>query len=449
MADASVQWYTKNFEQISKADALIGAQLADSKQFCEHTSASLCDEVFTVMQRGLSGSENSSILLLGEAGSGKTHVVEWCVRKLRDVQRNLTVLRAHGGAYATDVECVRHLASQATGQVVAAPKANNSFEQCLEWIRSVLAEGFRQASAVLIILERFEHFCSRARQTLLYNLFDIAQEVGVRLCIVGTSEKLDVMDALEKRIRSRFSMRHLHTFLPTSLDELISVLLAKLRLPADCGLQGAFRLQLQRKLEAALWAKAPQWRAPLELGRPVAWFLGQCMPVSALLRQACTGEASLESPPPAKRPRTAPPDVEASAISGIRAPLLSGLAEVEHLIMLALLRRQRRSPAAATLGAALHELQRLHEGGGLVAAFSSDQYCAAFDRLLQARLVELRSGGGADAGKLYAPCRSLVGHLYVQLAQDLQKTDAPAHRNPLRSLPQAVQQWVLRHLNEQ
>jgi len=438
--DRDSEWCDRNAELLAKADALIGARLADKKHYCDHSNMTLCHEVFSVMQRSLDGTENGSVLLLGEAGSGKTHVVEWCVQQLQGAEHPPAVLHAYGGAYSTDSECLRHLATQATGQLVTPPHRNASFEAGLEWIRSVLAEGFRRASAVLIILDRFEHFCMGARQTLLYNLFDIAQEVGVRLCIVGTSEKMDVMDSLEKRIRSRFSMRHLHTFLPTNMVDLTQVLMAKLRLPASCGLKPAFLKELHRGLEAAICAKAPCWSEHLELGRPPAWFLAQCLPVSVLLRDH--GQASLS---PKKRLRVDRALVATAA--GARELLVSGLSEAEHAVLLALLRRHDRASektALSTLQTLLHELRLLHESGGLVAKWDSDLYCSAFDRLLQAKLVELCGNGSAEAGKLYHPCRSLVNHIYTQFVQDLAGSGKPLLSNPLRALPQPLQQWAVR-----
>jgi len=423
-------------ELVARADALIGARLAEKRRFQEHTDMSLCDEVFGVLRRSLSqgeASENSSVLLLGESGAGKTHAVEWCLEKLREVQHSLVVLRAHGGAYASDAECVRHLAGQATVQLEAAPRAGASVEQGMEWIRGALAESFKRASAVVIVLDRFEHFCSRSRQTLLYNLFDVAQEAGVRLSIIGTSEKMDVMGCLEKRIRSRFSMHHLHAFLPTTPEGLVQVLMAKLRLPPDCGLGAPFLREFHRALEAGLRAEVPQWAPELELGRPASWFLARCLPVARLL----SGTA-----PAAKRRRLLAGSLPSATAAEARGLLLAGLAEAEHVVLLALLRLQERR-ATSTLSALLHEVRLLREAGGPAAAWEEEHCCAAFDRLLRLGLVEL-CGPPGDAAKRYVPCRSLVHSAYAGFARELQAAGPASSCNPLRELPLPVQQWAVR-----
>ncbi len=62
---------------------------------------------------------------------------------------------------------------------------------------------------VFVILDHFEVFASRQRQTLLYNLFDITQSADFQLCVVGVTARLDVIETMEKRLRSRFSQRQI------------------------------------------------------------------------------------------------------------------------------------------------------------------------------------------------------------------------------------------------
>lgn len=315
----------------------------------------------------------------------------------------------------------------------------------MDWIRGVLAASFKDASAVVVVLDKFEHFCSRAKQTVLYNLFDIAQEAGVRLSIIGTSEKMDVMGSLEKRIRSRFSMRHLHTFLPQSIDELVQVLMTKLRLPPDAGLKAPFPKEFHKRVEQALRARAPEWNSHLELGRPPSWFLARCLPVASLLLEPGGAAHALGDQPPAKRARHAVAAGSLPSATGqeAQALLLGCLSESEHIILLALFRMRERR-ASRTLSAILHEIQQLHEQGGLVAAWSQDRYCAAFDRLLQSKLVEFCGQATGDVARRYLPCASLVDRAYSNFVQELERADGASPSNPLRSLPQPVQQWAAR-----
>jgi len=446
-------------DAVARADEVLAGRLSDPTCFGDHSSMDLCDEVFSIVKRsifgdggGLDATESSSVLLLGEASSGKTHAVEWCIKKLQEAKPTLKVLRAYGKYYATDVECVRHLATQVAGDLVAAPRVNASFEQGMDWLRKVLCESFRHASAAVIVLDGFEHFCSRARQTLLYNLFDIAQDVGVCLSIIGMSEKMDVTSMLEKRIKSRFSMRHLHSFLPTTMDDLIQVLMSKLRLPTDADFKAPFVKEFHRHVEAALRARAVHWQPHLDLGRPPLWFLWQCLPVHALLHDAAAVAAPREAAPstapvvaehvtspapPAKRARLS---VSFAMTEGAKkALLLASLAEVDLIILIALHRLQARE-VVPTLSRVLYEVQLLHDAGGLVANFDQDRYCAAFERLQQMRLVKL-AGSAGDTAKRYVQCHSLADRI-PELVQDLERSGMAQPWNPLRALPQSVQQWA-------
>jgi origin recognition complex subunit 4 len=52
-------------------------------------------------------------------------------------------------------------------------------------------------------------FCAHHNQTLLYNLFDVAQSAQTPICVLGITSRLDVVELLEKRVKSRFSHRQI------------------------------------------------------------------------------------------------------------------------------------------------------------------------------------------------------------------------------------------------
>jgi origin recognition complex subunit 4 len=66
-------------------------------------------------------------------------------------------------------------------------------------------------------LDEFDLFTSHPRQTLLYNLFDIAQARKAPIAVLGLTTKIDVVERLEKRVKSRFSHRYVHLPLPKNL----------------------------------------------------------------------------------------------------------------------------------------------------------------------------------------------------------------------------------------
>jgi len=295
------------------------------------------------------------------------------------------------------------------------------------------------------VLDRFEHFCGLARQTLLYNLFNLAQDLHVRICIVGISEKFNVASSLEKRIMSRFSMAHLLSSLPTEMDELLKVLGHKLQLPEDCGLGADFAGQFNLRVAAALDGEAPYWEEFLKLGRRPSWFLTRCLPVVSLLQRHAV---ALRGEPLAKRRRIGP---RCDSDAERRQLLLEGLAECEHLVLLSLFKqRDRAHHVVRNLSTVLHDLMKLvEECGGVLLDHTEDSLSAAFDRLLQLQLVRFCSSGGSmssDMPKRYLPVESTVDARYEEHVVDLERQDSAetSKSNPLRGLPQPVQHWAVR-----
>jgi hypothetical protein len=331
-----------------------------------------------------------------------------------------------------------------TDRLESVPHANASFKEGIDWIKGVFSTSFKQASAMVMVLDQFEYFCSRARQTLLYNLFDIAQEAGMHLSVIGTSEKMDVMDSLEKRIRSRFSMRHLHTVLPTTMDGLVQVLAARLRLPANTGLKADFVKQFSQHVEDALFAKRREWKPDLELGRPPSWFLARCIPVAKFLHEACLPEPSASScsAHPTKRQCGANLTLASTTDREATMLLLDSLTEDEHIVLLALYRLNARK-CPRTLSTVLYEVSLFHSTGqSILNTYNTDLYAFAFEKLLRLRLVELARPSSTDVSKRHVPCTSCVDRMYGEFVRELGATTPGLTRNPLRSLPLPVQQWA-------
>ncbi|EST06659.1 P-loop containing nucleoside triphosphate hydrolase [Kalmanozyma brasiliensis GHG001] len=65
---------------------------------------------------------------------------------------------------------------------------------------------------LIITLDEFDLFTARPRQAMLYCLLDAVQAAsyGAGLAVVGLTSRVDTVDLLEKRVKSRFSHRILH-----------------------------------------------------------------------------------------------------------------------------------------------------------------------------------------------------------------------------------------------
>jgi origin recognition complex subunit 4 len=79
-------------------------------------------------------------------------------------------------------------------------------------------DGQLTSQSVIFIINEFDMFAYHPRQTLLYNLFDIAQARKAPIAVIGCTTRLDVVEMLEKRVKSRFSHRHVFMAPPRSLS---------------------------------------------------------------------------------------------------------------------------------------------------------------------------------------------------------------------------------------
>lgn len=84
---------------------------------------------------------------------------------------------------------------------------------------SEIAEGQEgiTSKSIIFVMDEFDLFAAHPRQTLLYNLFDIAQARKAPIAVLGLTTRIDVVKSLEKRVKSRFSHRYVYLSLPKSL----------------------------------------------------------------------------------------------------------------------------------------------------------------------------------------------------------------------------------------
>ena len=80
----------------------------------------------------------------------------------------------------------------------------------------------------IVILDAFDLFALHPRQSLLYCLLDTVQSchAGSKnkgVAVIGLTTRMDSVNLLEKRVKSRFSGRMLRTASPTALDDWIKI----------------------------------------------------------------------------------------------------------------------------------------------------------------------------------------------------------------------------------
>lgn len=121
------------------------------------------------------------------------------------------------------------------------------------------AEEGVTSQSVVFVIDEFDMFAAHPRQTLLYNLFDIAQSRKAPVAVLGCTTRLDVVEMLEKRVKSRFSHRYVYLSLPRTLPAYWQICRQGLMVDKpdasrdgiDVGLEGydEFRKYWSRKIE--------------------------------------------------------------------------------------------------------------------------------------------------------------------------------------------------------
>lgn len=178
------------------------------------------------------------------------------------------------------------------------------------------AEEGITSKAVIFVIDEFDLFATHARQTLLYNLFDIAQARKAPIAVLGLTTRIDVVESLEKRVKSRFSHRYVHLSLPKSLPAYWDICRQGLQVEEedmekegiDSSLDGAVQFQHYWNDKIEMLYKTPAFQDHLEYQfyttKSVATFLTTCvLPLSALSASSpdiktssLSKAASLEAP---------------------------------------------------------------------------------------------------------------------------------------------------------
>ncbi|XP_058065978.1 origin recognition complex subunit 4 [Anopheles bellator] len=182
--------------------------------------------------------ESNSALLLGPRGCGKTTLLTSVLTELlpmKTFHRNTLIVYLNGLIHTDDRQALKSATAQMRLENAVDGKVFGSFAENLAFLLDCLKSGDRQTSkSVIILLEEFDLFCAHHKQTLLYNLFDVAQSAQAPICVVGVTARLDVVQLLEKRVKSRFSHRQifLQSF-DTDFDARLKLFEELLKLPTE------------------------------------------------------------------------------------------------------------------------------------------------------------------------------------------------------------------------
>lgn len=185
------------------------------------------ETVHQLLSRTVQAGEGNSMLLIGSRGSGKSNLVETAVFDLtRSNENDFHVVRLNGFIHTDDKLALREIWRQLGRELEGDDddiSLRNNYADTLTSLLALLShqddsqegEPTLAAKSVIFVVDEFDLFAQHPRQTLLYNLFDVAQSHrNAPIAVLGLTTKVHVVDSLEKRVKSRFSQRSLHLSLP-------------------------------------------------------------------------------------------------------------------------------------------------------------------------------------------------------------------------------------------
>lgn len=127
---------------------------------------------------------------------------------LKKFNENAVIVGLNGLVETDDSQALQSITAQMNLENAVNGKVFGSFADNLSFLLDCLKSGDKSKSkSIVFILEEFDFFCAHHNQTLLYNLFDVAQSAQAPICVIGLTCRLDVIELLEKRVKSRFSHR--------------------------------------------------------------------------------------------------------------------------------------------------------------------------------------------------------------------------------------------------
>jgi origin recognition complex subunit 4 len=184
-------------------------------------------KITSLVHQTIVAGESNSMLVIGARGSGKTALVESILHDQAVEHADLFhVVRLNGFMHTDDKIALRDIWRQLGRDMdLEEDAASKNYADTLTTLLALLSHpeelgrsADQMTKSVIFILDEFDLFATHPRQTLLYNLFDIAQSRKAPIAVLGLTTRFDVAEHLEKRVKSRFSHRHVHLSLARDLS---------------------------------------------------------------------------------------------------------------------------------------------------------------------------------------------------------------------------------------
>lgn len=191
------------------------------------------NELQDLISSTIEHSEGNSCMVLGPRSSGKTTLVQSTLNQLeKQYKGQFLRVNLSGFVQLDDRMALKEISKQLDAfvdednETISERSVNHTLIRILTTFQQT-----QNRQAVVFVLEELDKFARHARQTLLYNLLDLAQAAQSGIAVIGVSCRMNARDMLEKRVLSRFSSRIYKTRRADSLEQFCEMARANLCVP--------------------------------------------------------------------------------------------------------------------------------------------------------------------------------------------------------------------------
>lgn len=247
--------------------------------------------------------EGKSAIIIGPRGTGKTKLVESALFDIKnDKKYEFFTIRINGSFFKDDNSAIKEIARQLDWYLMKYnPNERENlkratFEQktvtsTMDVIinildRTRLSEENEEKEneqnmnvkknkksllfiPIVFVIDEIDRYTHNAKQTLLYNLFDLAQsssktghekgkvDSGTTISVLGISTKTTIREQLEKRVKSRFSQRIIQINKVKDLDDFCGCIYNMVYLPDVLGdeVDNKFRAEFNEIINKNIYEK--------------------------------------------------------------------------------------------------------------------------------------------------------------------------------------------------
>lgn len=204
----------------------------DEDFFIEECFDDQKEQLRSVVKQCIKVGESNSVLIVGPRGTGKTKLVQSIMSEMsEEFEDNYIPVYLSGIIHTDDRLALKDMSRQLQLENVVGERVFGSFADHLAFLLDSFKHLNVKTKSIIITIDEFDRFTQHKNQTLLYNLFDIAQSQQSPICVIGLSCRLDVVELLEKRVKSRYSHRMIITFQSYSFLVYLNIISRLLSLP--------------------------------------------------------------------------------------------------------------------------------------------------------------------------------------------------------------------------